>query len=54
MERLSAANLKLQPDKCDFLRPEVAYLGHIIDKEGVHDRPQENRSSKKFSNPKKS
>ena len=35
MERLSAANLKLQPDKCKFLRPEVAYLGHITDKEGT-------------------
>ena len=35
MERLSTANLKLQPDKCQFLRPEVVYLGHIIDKEEV-------------------
>ena len=35
MERLSAANFILQPNKCEFLRPEVAYLGHIIDKEGV-------------------
>ena len=31
MERLSVANLKLHPDKCQFLRPEVAHLGHIID-----------------------
>ena len=35
MERLSTANLKLQPDKCQFLRPEVVYLAHIIDKEEV-------------------
>ena len=48
MERLSAANLKLQPDKCEFLRPEVAYLGHIIDKEGV--RPD---AVKNFPIPKK-
>ncbi|XP_033222810.1 uncharacterized protein K02A2.6-like [Belonocnema kinseyi] len=33
--RLREANLKLQPDKCEFLRPEVVYLGHVIDKEGV-------------------
>ena len=33
MERSSVANLKLQPDKCKILRPEVAYLGHIINKE---------------------
>ena len=34
-ERLRKANLHLQPDKCEFLRPEVGYLGHIIDKNGV-------------------
>ena len=49
MERLRTANLKLLPDKSKFLRPQVAYLGQIIDKER-----KENRSSKKFSNPKKS
>ena len=32
-DRLRSANLKLQPDKCDFLRTEVAYLGHIIGRE---------------------
>ena len=34
-ERLRKANLHLQPDKCVFLRPQVGYLGHIIDKNGV-------------------
>ncbi|KAL6421421.1 hypothetical protein ACFW04_013882 [Cataglyphis niger] len=33
-ERLRQANLKLQPDKCEFLRKEVGYLGHIISDEG--------------------
>ena len=50
--RLSTANLKLQPDKCEFLRPEVAYLGHIIDKEGVRPDPKKIESVK-FSNPNK-
>ena len=35
MKRLREAQLKLQPDKCEFLRPEVVYLGHVISKEGV-------------------
>ena len=48
MERLSAANLKLQPDKCEFLRPEVAYLGHIIDKEGVRPDPNKLEDVKHF------
>jgi len=29
-ERLRKASLKLQPDKCEFLRKQVNYLGHII------------------------
>jgi len=34
-ERLRHANLKLQPDKCEFLQKEVSYLGHVIGKGGV-------------------
>jgi hypothetical protein len=34
-------NMKLQPDKCEFLRKEVSYLGHIIGQTGV--RPDEKR-----------
>jgi hypothetical protein len=34
-------NLKLQPDKCEFLRREVSYLGHVIGQEGV--KPGEKR-----------
>ena len=52
MERLSAANLKLQPDKCEFSRPEVAYLGHIIDKEGVRPDPKKIVAVKNFPIPK--
>ncbi|CAL1680994.1 unnamed protein product [Lasius platythorax] len=35
MDRLRNANLLLQPEKCQFLRHEVAYLGHIIGSDGV-------------------
>jgi hypothetical protein len=34
-------NLKLQPDKCEFLRKEVAYLGHVIIKDG--SKPDERK-----------
>jgi len=33
--RLREVNLKLQPDKCEFLRKKVTYLGHIIGEDGV-------------------
>jgi hypothetical protein len=49
MDRLRKAKLQLQPDKCEFLRHEVKYLGHVISENGVKTRPEENRSSFKFS-----
>jgi hypothetical protein len=34
-DRLRGNNLKLKPDKCEFLRREVSYLGHVISENGV-------------------
>lgn len=45
-QRLHHANLKLQPDKCEFLRTEVIYLGHIIDKDGVRPDPKKTMAVK--------
>lgn len=38
-ERLRAVNLKLNPAKCDFLRKEILYLGHVISSEGIMPDP---------------
>lgn len=38
-ERLSRFNLKIQPDKCEFMRREVMYLGHLITEQGVKPDP---------------
>ncbi|XP_036147246.1 uncharacterized protein LOC118647113 [Monomorium pharaonis] len=35
LQRLREANLKLQPDKYEFLRKEVNYLGHVISEDGI-------------------
>jgi len=40
-DRMRKYNLKLQPDKCEFLRKKVSYLGHIIGQTGV--KPDEKR-----------
>lgn len=32
--RLQAAGVKLHPEKCEFLRPSVEYVGHCLDKDG--------------------
>ena len=51
-KRLREANLKLQPHKCDFLCPEVAYLGHIFGREGVRPNPAKVAAIKELPRPK--
>ena len=46
---LRKANLHLQPDKCEVSRPEIGYLGHIIDKNGVRPDPLKIIAVKEFS-----
>ena len=36
LEKLVAAGLKLNRNKCVFMAPSVKYLGHCIDKDGLH------------------
>jgi transposase InsO family protein len=51
MQRLRSANLTLQPDKCEFLRHEVAYLGHVLTEDGVRPDPQKIAAVKSFPTP---
>ncbi|XP_033362977.1 uncharacterized protein LOC117241106 [Bombus vosnesenskii] len=53
MERLRTAKLRLQPDKCEFLRHEVNYLGHIISEDGVKPDPKKVEAVSKFPRPKR-
>ena len=39
LQRLTEAGLKLSRDKCVFNASSVSYLGHIVDKNGVHTDP---------------
>ena len=34
-EKLKQARLKLKPSKCEFLRQELTYLGHVVSKGGI-------------------
>lgn len=49
--RLRKSGLKLQPDKCEFLRTEVAYLGHIITCDGVKPDPKKIEAVQNFPTP---
>ena len=39
LEALKKANLKLKPSKCKLLREEVAFLGHVVSREGISTDP---------------
>lgn len=51
-DRFREFNLKLQPDKCEFLRREVSYLGHIITDKGVTPNPEKVKAVTNFPVPK--
>ena len=34
-EKLSAAGLRLKQSKCEFCKPRITYLGHIVSKDGI-------------------
>lgn len=48
LERLANHNLKIQPDKCEFLRREVMYLGHKISESGVRPDPEKVKAVANF------
>jgi hypothetical protein len=50
-DRLRANNLKLQPDKCEFLHKEISYLGHIITENGVKSNPEKIRAIADYPTP---
>jgi len=53
LQRLRKNNLKLQPDKCEFLHKETIYLGHIISENGISPDPSKLTAIKEFPTPRK-
>lgn len=52
LQRLRELGLKIQPDKCEFLKPELEYLGHIITHEGIKPNPKKIEAVREFKIPK--
>ena len=40
LDRLRKANLRLKLAKCSFLKPELLYLGHIVNADGIKPNPE--------------
>jgi len=51
LERLRRFNLKIEPDKCEFLKTELSYLGHVVTTEGVKPDPLKVKAIKEFPTP---
>ena len=39
-KKLDEAGLRLKPGKCEFFRPQLEYLGHVVSKEGIETNPK--------------
>ena len=50
-DRLQNANLKIQIDKSEFLHKEIAFLGHIVTREGVKPNPDKIKAVTEFPIP---
>ena len=48
MNRLRKTNWKLEPKRCELLRQEVTYLGHIISAKGLNPDPKKVEAVKDF------
>ena len=44
LKRLRETGLRLQQDKCQFMKDSVVYLGHRIDKDGLHPTDEKVRA----------
>jgi hypothetical protein len=51
-DRLKQAGLKLNPEMCRFVSPELTFLGHVIDKQGIRTDPDKIEKVKNFPEPK--
>ena len=50
-ERLRQFNLKIEPNKCEFLKTELNYLGHIVTSEEVKPNPNKVQAINNFPIP---
>ena len=39
-KKLDETGLRLKPSKCEFFRPQLEYLGHVVSKEGIETNPK--------------
>ena len=50
LERIKKLGLKLEATECEYVRPELEYLGHLITADGVKPNPVKIKAVKEFKN----
>jgi hypothetical protein len=50
-DRIRENRLKLKPEKCELLRKEVSYLGHVISENGVLPERNKTKAVEEFPTP---
>lgn len=50
LKGFAEAGLKLKPRKCQLFKREVTFLGHVITRHGIKNRPRENRMYQTMAN----
>ena len=51
ISRLKAAGIKLSPNKCQFLKKKVKFLGHYVSEEGIETDPEKCEKVKNYPRP---
>jgi hypothetical protein len=52
LTRVEAAHVTLKEAKCEFSKPQVRFLGHIISEDGIHADPEKVEAITKMDQPK--
>ena len=53
LKRIQKSGLTLNPEKCEFSKCSLTFLGHVIDKHGVHPDPQKTDAISNMELPKR-
>ena len=50
-QKLASAGLKLKPNKCEFFKKKITYLGHVVSEEGIEVDPKKTEAVKNWPVP---
>ena len=51
-QKLASAGLKLKPNKCEFFKKKITYLGHVVSEKGIDVDPKKTEAVQKWPIPK--